>query len=217
MNILIIGKDPSIFQSGNNIPSDTRKRHILYAKLLRMKCDQDSTLRIISYTPREQTYKEEHLDNGLSLYPTRSMHRVLFLGDVMRLLSRVLKGWRPDLITVQTPWEEGTLGFILSRFLGVKFLPQVHFNLFSAEWKKEHWLNGWRRFIAGLLIKHADAVRVVSNDLKDKMRESLGIEDLKLYVVPIGVNFTPVSDPENKVIYKKKLYSRLQTNQLYFL
>ena len=209
MNILIIGKDPSLFQSGNDITSDTRKRHILYAARLRQKCGRGSSIRIISYTGREDAYKIERLDNDLCIYPTRSLRRALFFFDIIRLLPRVLKRWRPHLITVQTPWEEGTLGFILSWLLGVKFLPQVHFDLFSDEWKKEHWLNRWRRFVASLLIKHSDGVRVVSNDLKNKMIDLIGINECKLDVIPIGVNFTPVADPDNMELYKARIDKRL--------
>ena len=214
MNILIIGKDISLFQTGANIPSDTRKRHQFYAKSLREQYGKASTLRIIGYTPNKRLFKVECLDDGLTLYPTRSIHRATFLLGILCLLPCVFRGWKPDLITVQTPWEEGVLGYVLSRLMRVKFLPQVHFDLFSEEWKKEHWLNGWRSKVAIFLIKRAEVVRVVSNDLKENMINRLHIDEGKLHVIPVGVNFTPVDNPENKAFYKEKIAPQLKNSRV---
>ena len=207
MNILILGKDPTVFEDGSQVFGDTQKRHKYYSSLLKEHCGIDSTIRMISYTNRESKYQIQHLDEGLSLYPTRSLHRATFLLDIIRIFPLVLQDWKPELITVQTPWEEGFLGYCLSRILRSKFLPQVHFDLFSEDWISEHWLNGWRGWVGKQLIRRADGVRVVSEVLKEKVVKYLNLSSKQVFVVPVGVNFKPINylSESEKDYYKSKL------------
>jgi glycosyltransferase involved in cell wall biosynthesis len=205
LNVLIFSKDPTLFESGTEVFGDTRKRHQYYAKALRSRCGLDSSIRIICYTPIAANYCVDELADGLTLYPTRSLHRATFLFDALRLLPHVLHNWQPDLVTVQTPWEEGTLGYLLCRLTGAKFLPQLHFDLFSEAWRQEHWLNSWRQWVALQLIQRADGVRVVSEVLKKKVIILLGISAKQVFVVPVGVNFMPVAGADDKESYKLKI------------
>jgi len=110
-----------------------------------------SEIRIITYTSVSQPIQTEQVSDGLRIYGTGSIHRATYLFGLLKRLPKVLaKGWRPDVVTVQTPWEEGSLGYIIARLLKAKYLPQLHFDLFSNDWKKEHWLNGWRKQVACL-------------------------------------------------------------------
>lgn len=216
MNVLIIGKDPSVFESGLSVAGDARKRHQSYAKMLRMRCGMDSSIRYIGYAPAKGPHKVEalDLDDGLTLYPARSGLRVFFLWHVLRILPRVLHNWRPDLITVQTPWEEGSLGYLLSRILKAKFLPQVHFDLFSEYWLQEHWMNRWRRLVATYLIRRADGVRVVSHSLKRNLIDYLGIQASDICLVPVGVNFEPVAEFQERNFYKAKISPKLKNKPI---
>lgn len=208
MNILIIGKDPTLFESGKETFGDTRKRHIAYARALRRRWP-GSSIRIITYTPSAARYEVEQVEDGLTLYPTCSFHRATFLWDVVRLFPHLIRGWKPDLITVQTPYEEGLIGYFLSRFVGAKFLPQLHFDLFSEDWRKEHWLNSWRCCMASWVIRRADGVRVVSEALKSKLVERLGMTEDRVNVLPVGVNFTPVDRVEKGEACKAAINPKL--------
>ena len=73
---------------------------------------------MIAYTPRGPDYRVRRLADGSTLYPTRSFHRIGFLPDLVRLLPVGMDGWKPDIISPQGPWGEGTLAFLLSRWLG---------------------------------------------------------------------------------------------------
>lgn len=204
MRVLIIGKDASVFGSGE-VSGDTRERHLLYARLLRERFGPGAAIRMIAYTPNNPGFRVETVTEGLTLYPTRSLHRVTYLADLIRLLPTVLKNWRPDLITVQTPWEEGTLGFLLSRLLGTRFLPQVHFDLFSDRWRAEHWLNPWRQWVATRLLRGADGVRVVAEGLKRDVMTRLQIAPERVHVVPVGVSFEPLERAEGSEPHKGSL------------
>ncbi len=208
MNVLVLGTDRTVFLTEECF-GDTRKRHIAYARRLRERCGDDSEIRFISLSPIAPEYEVQTLPHGLTLYPTRSIHRATFFLDIVRLLPTVLRGWKPDLITVQGPWEEGTLGFLLSRLLGVKYLPQIHINIFAETWRKEHWLNPWRFFVGSNWLRRADGVRVVSQALKEEAIAWGGISEERISVVPVGVNFTPADPRKGKDHYKAQIAPRL--------
>jgi glycosyltransferase involved in cell wall biosynthesis len=115
------------------------------------------------------------------------------MGILKRLPDVLASGWRPDVVTVQTPWEEGVVGWLIARWLGARFLPQLHFDLFSPEWAAEHWLNRWRRRVAKAMLRHADRVRVVSTLLRDKVVAECGVPRERVDVASVGVNFAPAT------------------------
>ncbi|MFQ5560415.1 MAG: glycosyltransferase family 4 protein [Nitrospinota bacterium] len=212
MNVLVIGKDSTVFNTGPSVFGDTRKRQMYHAKVLRERAGEKSSFRLICYSNSDVTIKEDFLADGLTLYPTRSAHRATFLWGTIKVLPRVLRGWKPDLITTQCPWEEGTLAFILSKVLKTSFLPQVHFDLFSESWKKEHWLNSFRRKVASFLICRSDGVRVVSKKVKKDIIEKLGVAPEKIFVVPVGINFSPTDSLAEKEKFKSRISPALKKN-----
>lgn len=193
IKILIFSKDPSLFYDEKSVnPGDSRLRHIFYVNQLRQRYP-GSEIRVITYTPRKIKSRFEEPCDGFCLYGTRSIHRIMYMIDLVRLSILVLsKGWRPDIITVQTPWEEGVIGCFLSRILNAKFLPQLHFDLFSSEWIAESLLNPWRFFISKKVLKSADGIRVVSTLLSKKLVDNFSIDYDRIYVAPVGVNFSPI-------------------------
>lgn len=191
MKLLVLSKDATLFAKGGAVQGDARLRHARYASILRRRCGDDSEIRLITYTTASSGHRYDEAAPGLTLYGTASAHRALYLLDVLRLLPRVLAGWRPYAVTVQTPWEEGVLGELLARVLGVRFLPQLHFDLFSADWLSEHPLNRWRRFQAQRVLRGATRVRVVSTPLRDLVSSRCGIPPERIDIIPVGVNFTP--------------------------
>ncbi len=208
LNILILGKDRDFFLDKNVVNiGDTRARHIIYAEHLDKK-RPGSEIRVITYSLAVQACKFDHPARGLSIYGTSSYARYTFLIDVIKLVPKIFaEGWRPDVITVQTPWEEGVLGFFLAKIVGAKFIPQLHFDLFSKEWIKEHWMNRVRKLIAIYLMRRADRVRVVSSPLKEKLIKVCGINPEKIKVAPVGVNFNPYLGDPNAC--KEKISTKL--------
>lgn len=95
------------------------------------------------------------------------------------------------MVTAQTPWEEGVVGLLLARGLRARFVSQLHFDLFSEDWAREHWLNRWRRKVATSVLKRSSMIRVVSSTQAYKLAKSLGLPEEQLRVVPVGVHFEP--------------------------
>jgi glycosyltransferase involved in cell wall biosynthesis len=212
LNILMLSKDPTLFSRENTTFGDTRKRHIVYATEL-LRRHPESEIRTITYTPITQNVQTEKVCDGFRIYGTGSLHRATFLlGLLIRLRSVLADDWRPDVVTVQTPWEEGTLGFFIARCFNAKYLPQLHFDLFSDDWKREHWLNPWRQMVASWLFRNADSIRVVSTVQREKLVGKLGITAGKIQIVPVGVNFVPVDG--TKEFYKDKIAAGLAANKV---
>jgi len=208
----MLSKDPTLFFSDSATFGDSLKRHIMYASALLSK-HPGSEIRIISYAPKSWKVKSGEVADGLRIYGTASLSRATYLAGILRLLPVALADdWRPDVVTVQTPWEEGTVGYFIAKTFNARFLPQLHFDLFSEEWKKEHWLNPWRRMIASWLLRHADTIRVVSNVQREKLVSRLGIGAAKIKVVPVGVNFQPVTGLKEK--FKNKIARGLETKKV---
>ncbi len=210
MNVLIIGKDSTIFENSTDVLGDTRKRHLLYSRLLREKCGDKSEIKMISYSPRKKNYDVLQLDEGITIYPSSSFLRETFLLDLVRLSPKILKGWKPDLITVQTPWEEGIFACLISKIIGCKSLLQLHFDIFSTEWLREKITNRIYLAISKFVFSRADRTRVVSNKLQEKMVEHLNLKREVLPIIPVGVNFNPLDSLQKKNIYKEKIDSKLK-------
>lgn len=193
MNVLIIGKDPALFRrEGAAEMGDARRRHIYYSQQLRARFP-GAEMRIVSYTPRTCDVTVDEPAPGLRLYGTASRHRALFMLDLPRTLEAVLAdGWRPDVVTVQEPWEEGIVGMRVARRLHARFIPQLHLDMFSRDWLREHWLNPLRQRLAYHVFSRADRIRVVSEPLRQQLSQKCRIALEKIRVAPVGVNFNPI-------------------------
>ena len=193
MNVLMLSKDPTLLSEDHHTFGDTLARHKLYAATLRTRSPQGE-IRVLTHSLSSQAVKESQPCPGLRIYGTASRWRVFYLSDALRKLPAVLaSGWRPDVVTTQTPWEEGSLGWLLARRLGAKFIPQLHFDLFSPDWRREHWLNPWRRTVASFTLRHADQIRAVSQMQRQKLIKHLRIDPARISVIPVGVNFRAVA------------------------
>lgn len=191
MNVLILGNDPTIFQTGDGVFGDARARHVQYAARLNER-RPGSTIRIISYAPASAGHLTQRLGDDLSLYPTNSKHRATFALDLFRTARTVLNGWRPDLVTSQSPFEEGLVGHSVARRVAAKFLLQIHFDFFSDAWLCESPLNRFRRRSGIFLVRRADRVRVVSQSVKNRLVQSMGLPEGRVCVVPVFLTFAPV-------------------------
>ena len=212
MKILILSKDATLFKQNGEYIGDARKRHIVYAQTLRQKYP-NGEIRIITYSVRSDNLKFESVVPGLILYGTNSWHRSLYFANLFLTLLKVFKdGWRPDLITVQTPWEEGLVGLFVSKIFSIAFLPQLHFNLFSDMWLRESFLNKWRRKVAKFVFNNATHIRVVSSKLAYEVSSNFSIPISKISIAPVGVIFTPKKN--SKKFYKRKISKDLIDKQV---
>ncbi len=83
-----------------------------------------------------------------------------------------------DVVTVQDPFWRGIFAWIVARRMGTKFNVQVHTDLSAQTF--------FRRFLAKIVLRHADSARVVSEKIKKQIR-SFGIT-VPIFVLPVYVD-----------------------------
>lgn len=175
----MISTDRSIFDADSSV----RSRLLEQASLV-------SELHVIVFTPKGSAFTKQHLSKHLTVYPTESANKFAHLPDAYALGKSILsrgqekKRW---LVTTQDPFETGVIGHLLSRKFKIPFHVQLHTDPFNHEWKKERLLNHARFMLALFLLRHADAVRVVSARVFAHVR-ALGVETSRITKVPIYVD-----------------------------
>lgn len=193
VRVLILSKDPTLLSNQTGF-GDTLQRHVFYGERLAER-SPGSELRIVTYSRKQSDTQFLNPSPNLRIYGTASGHRAMFLLDALLALRKVFAGgWKPTVITTQEPYEDGQLGLWLARRYGARFIPQLHFDLFSGDWLKESRLNPLRRFIARRVLRQADAVRVVSQEQKRKLISKINLSANTIHIVPVGVSFKPTAN-----------------------
>jgi len=195
LRLLMFSKDPTLFAEGP-AQGDARRRHIRYAQAL--ACARPgSEIRIVTHTAAASGHRFDAPADGLRLYGTASPHRLTYVADAARVARSILQdGWRPDAICPQTPWEEGQLGVRLAKRTGARFLPQLHFDLFSAAWRAERVYYPLLGRIAEGVLRQATRIRVVSEPLREAVTAKLGIAMDRVDVIPVSVSLTTAEPGE---------------------
>lgn len=165
------------------ISSDRSKRGILYA-------DTPARRRQEAYAKRLQ-----HLDiigfsrkkdgavrlesEVLTIIPTNSLP-LLYGWDALRIARTLPK---PDVVSVQDPFETGVVGWLIARRFGVPLHVQVHTDFLSPDYHSR--FGAVRKVIARFVLRHATRVRVVSERIKKSLewyRIAAAISVLPIYV-----------------------------------
>lgn len=145
------------------------------------------SLSIIVLTRKEHGYTEEVHEKNLHVYPTNTVTRIGMLVRAFSIGRRVVKekGSIGVVISAQDPLEIGWLCFFLAQVRGVHFHVQVHGDYFSSEaWVGRSLTRRVKRFCAGVLLRRAPAVRVVSERIKTSLVER-GVTASNITVLPI--------------------------------
>lgn len=175
----MISTDRAIFDADSAV----RSRLLEQASLV-------SEIHVIVFTPQGQNFTPQRLSRHLMVYPTTSAHKFAYLSDAFALGKKILMGVEEKkrwLITTQDPFETGAVGYLLSRIEKIPFHIQLHTDPFNEEWKKERLLNRVRYLLALFLLRHADAVRVVSERVSMHVR-ACGVPASRIIKVPIYVD-----------------------------
>jgi glycosyltransferase involved in cell wall biosynthesis len=151
MKILMISTDREILSIG----TFARARMEKYAAVL-------GELHIIVLGREKQV--EAPQSGDLWVYTTRSVTPVLYGIDA---IARAIRIGRPDVITVQDPFETGLLGVLLSVLFWRPLHVQVHTDFLSPAYRAHSALNYIRVLIAGTTLRAAVRIRVVAERIKE--------------------------------------------------
>ncbi len=174
IQVLMLSGDPHMF----NLQSDVRKRLLLQA-------EEVSSLTVFAPLPARGRNKNDGEWVGAHV-------RVIgFNGTKIQSALRMLLASRQvecDVVTAQDPFYLGLIAWIIAYRKSATFQLQIHTNIFSPEFKRQHRL---KMLLSQFLLRHADCIRVVSEDLK-KSLEVAGIT-APITVQPIFIDKDAIS------------------------
>ena len=164
--VLQIGSDRSIFDAA----SASAARQRAYGK-------QFGSLNIVVFSLRRHGVRDVRLSEQVRAYATNSLFRFLYPFDVLACALRLP---RPDVVSVQDPFEAGLAGWLIARAFGVPLHVQVHTDFLSPEFPRLSFLNRLRIPLARFILRRASRIRVVS----ERIADSLKINNYKLKTIP---------------------------------
>jgi len=128
----------------------------------------------------------------LTITGVRPLLRATYLISLWFALRKLQKeGWRPDVITAQTPWEEALAGLVYARRWRVPFLSQFHSDFFGDSFRHERWSHELLYRISRWVARRSDHVRVVSEGVRDAIVASGCATARAISIVPVPVDYTP--------------------------
>lgn len=169
------------------VSADRSKRGVLYPGSAAFKRQEAyaakfGNLDIIGFSQKSSGVAE-YASGGLHIVPTNSDLRFMYGIDALRAAKSLP---RPDVVTVQDPFETGLLGWWLARKFGVPLHVQVHTDFLSPEYARLSVSNRIRVLIARVVLRRASRVRVVSlrvkNSIERRYRLSMPITVLPIFV-----------------------------------
>jgi len=185
MNVLIIGFDTTVFLDESQTTGDARRRHIAYADELARE-EPGSRVFMITRTGRGSGLSPLQLSSNLWALPTNSRPG-MFLLDAYRLGTRLCGNPGVGLVTTQSPFSDGVVGYLLRHRCRCKLLVQLHISdPDDPAWLLEHPLNRLRSTVARLVCQRADAVRTVSQTARARLHERWRIPTERLFAVPVA-------------------------------
>lgn len=151
MNVLSIGSDRNLFHSH----SESALRHIAYG-------EKFDTLTVIVFSSRSRAYSPVQLSDTVHIQPTSSRIRLVYIWDAFWLARRLA---RPDVVTVQDPFEAGLAGLVIAHWYRIPLHVQVHTDLYDPAFGRSV-LNRVRLLIAGIVLRRAARIRTVSERIR---------------------------------------------------
>lgn len=158
MNVLQIGSDRS--KRGILVPgTQASRRQTLYGQCF-------GRLTIIGFSRASDGFEEYEPGFGTHVIPTQSHSRFLYGRDALRIAKDLP---RPDVVSVQDPFETGLAGFLIARRFGVPLHVQVHTDFLSRGYFSYSLANKLRVLIAWFVLRRANRVRVVSRRIEGSL------------------------------------------------
>ncbi len=190
MKVLIINLDKAIFEPG----SKSLDRLKEYAGF----CER---LSVIVLTRK---FFEPIVLGNLTIYATGSCCRATYSFDVLRLVKKIMKEEKHDLVMTQDPFDTGHLGWLIKRRYKIPWQCQIHGDFLSPYFWRESLSNKIRVLAAKFLLPEADGLRVASQRIKN----SLQTKNYKLktdpVVLPIFVDLEKFKNAPVKIDLRQK-------------
>ena len=162
MKILVLGLDQTILDPN----SLSYERALLYKEMV------EKYIVLVPSKKLQQVIISDHMQ----FFGLAGRNKLIQLFRIFLQSKNILNKEKFDVISIQDVYFLGLLGLILSYWFSVGLEVQVH------GWEKK---SIWRLIFAKIVLKKADAVRVVSHRLKGELVKKYGVANKKITVVPI--------------------------------
>jgi glycosyltransferase involved in cell wall biosynthesis len=194
MKVLMIGFDHTIARAKPGGMGDARARHLKYARALR-KRQPDS--RLVALVRAPAGLRPEHIEEDGLIVHTLPCVRSLFVPKVLHAASRLLRDQNFDLITTQTPFDDGLAGLFLARLYRIP----LHVQMRSSFLNDRYWiaerplLYGFFNWLGKQVARKAETIRVVSMGEKERLEGHFPWIRGKILFLPPLVNLETFSTP----------------------
>lgn len=195
MKVLIISIDKGLLGQGQL--GDVIERHKKYGQF----CD---LLDIIVLSKKGFTKYE--ISDKVTAYPTNSYFKLKYYCDAYKIGQKLFKDNQYDLIVTQTPFIDGLAGWRLKSKFKTKLLVHFHGDFWdNSKWLQESPFNYFLLPLSKLVVRHADAVRVMSNGQKERVVKA-GISGKKVRVISTPVDLSKYLSLNSKIEGKNVLH-----------
>jgi|SRR3989338_8121773 len=182
LKVLMISSDRNILVPGSAVSERMKE----YGTLV-------EELHIVLLSDARHGLQDKQLSSNVWVYTTNSSLNFLRPIDAFRLGKKVVFDSKfvrgKSIITTQDPFECGWVGLKVKRQWRLPLEVQLHTDPFSPYFSG--FLNRIRKIIARKVLRNADSVRVVTENLRSK---TLNLTQTQIRVLPIYVNKKRIED-----------------------
>src|SRR3989344_8918767 len=176
LKVLMISSDRKILEEGSAVSERMKE----YGALV-------EELHIVLLSDARHGLKDKQLPNNVWVYTTNSSINFLRPIDACRLGKRIVFNSKfvrgKSVITVQDPFECGWVGMRIKKKWRLPLEVQLHTDPFSPYFSG--FLNSIRKTIARKVLRNADSVRAVTENLKSQISS---LTEAQIRVLPIYVD-----------------------------
>jgi glycosyltransferase involved in cell wall biosynthesis len=182
MNVLQIGSDRS--RRGILVPgSPASRRQEAYAAAL-------GEMTIIGFSRAADGFAAFEAPH-LRVIPTASRSPLFYGLDALRIAQTLP---RPDVVSVQDPFETGFLGLFIAWHVGAPLYVQVHTDFLAPAFARQSFINRIRVLLAGYVLHRAARIRVVSPRIERSLAHRYGDALAPVSVLPIYAETNAMPD-----------------------
>lgn len=185
MKILFIGTDTKLFEPGSSVYE-------------RFKGFSSLGEEIHMVVVRRSKYSEvSKITDNIFVHPTSTKNNLFSLIKSFFVAFKILKSDKKSkwVISVQDPFENGWVGYFLSKIFKTAFHVQVHTDMLSPFFIKNSFLDRFRVLFSGSILKSANRIRVDALRIKNSIIEKYKIKEDKIDVLQIYIDVPKMLKP----------------------
>jgi glycosyltransferase involved in cell wall biosynthesis len=156
--LIVVGTETALFEAA----SPVRERILAYTR-----CFSSVDFIVLC----KSGFQNIRISPNVRVFPTNSLSGFTCAIDAMRI-GKSLE--RPDVVTVQDPFESGIAGAFIAKHHAAPLHVQVHTDLFSPFFRAHSLINRIRLLLAKRVLRRAARIRVVSDRIGRSIRTTVG-------------------------------------------